>query len=345
MSSPPPEEERICRRSFVRRASSVLAGAAVVALTPALGALRSPSALATNPKETRLGTSLSPAHVPFFKDGDLQQFFVEARQIGSHVTWIIEWVSVPPFAVIRAVREMTARNGLGFHIQLSPIALLGGRKSPAIPARVGGRSFADTAVGLAFIDQVLTLASLEPTYLGLATEINFLAQNPPEFDAYAALAREAYAAIKRKYRSQSITISFQWDLMRHQENFDLLHRFDHALDVYSFTSYPDAFGVPASVPSEYYSEVRKVLPIQRLGFSEIGWSSAPPSDEKRQAAFYASLPAMMRGVRPEFVTLALLHDVKVFNGDLARLNDVGIRTWDDAPKPSWDAVLKMPPLR
>lgn len=343
--SSPPDEERICRRSFVRCAGRVLAGAAVVALTPTLGALQTSAAPATSPKDTFLGTSLLPAHVPFFKDSDLRQFFVEAGQIGSHVTWIIEWVSVPLFPAIKAVREMTARNGLRFHLQLSPIALLGGRKSPAIPARVGGMSFSDSAVREAFIDQALTFASLEPDYLGLATEVNFLAQNPPEFDAYAALAREAYAAIKRKNRSQTITISFQWDLMLHRKNFDLLHRFDDALDVYSFTSYPDAFGVPASLPDEYYSAVRKVLPNQRLGFSEIGWSSAPPSDQHRQAAFYASLPAMMRGARPEFVTLALLHDVKVFSGDLARLNDAGIRTWDDAPKPSWEVVLKMPPLR
>lgn len=343
--SSPPADERIGRRGFVRRASGVIVGAAVVALTPALGVLRSSSAAARTPKDTLLGTSLSPAHVPFFKDSDLRQFFVEARQIGSHVTWIVEWVSVPPLPALKAVREMTNRSGLGFHLQLSPIALLGGRKSPAVPANVGGRSFSDSAVREAFIHQALTFASLEPDFLGLAAEVNFLAQNPPEFDAYAALAREAYAAIKRKYRSQTITISFQWDLMLHQKNFDLLRRFDDALDVYSFTSYPDAFGVPAALPAEYYSALRNVLPSQRLGFSEIGWSSAPPSDQQHQAAFYASLPAMMRGARPEFVTLALLHDVKVFSGDLARLNYAGIRTWDDAPKPSWEVVLKMAPLR
>src|ERR1700675_1539612 len=131
--SSPPAEERIGRRSFVRLASRVLAGAAVVAQTPALSTLRSTTAAAIDPKDTLLGTSLSPAHVPFFKDSDLRQFFVEAGKIGSHVTWIIEWVSVPPFPAIKAVREMTARSGLGFHLQLSPIALLGGRKLPAIP--------------------------------------------------------------------------------------------------------------------------------------------------------------------------------------------------------------------
>lgn len=343
--SSPPVQERIGRRNFIRRVSGALAGVAVSALTPALGALPSFSASPTNPKDTLLGTSLSPAHVPFFNDHDLRQFFVEARLIGDQVTWIIEWVSVPELSAIKAVRAMTARSGLGFHLQLSPIALLGGRKSPAIPARIAGRSFADNRVGKGFIDEALSFASLEPDYLGLGTEVNFLAQNAPEFDAYVALARDAYTAIKRKYPSQTITISFQWDLMLHQKNFDLLHRFDGALDTYSFTSYPDAFGVPTSLPVEYYSAVRNMLPSQRLGFSEIGWSSAPPSDEQRQAAFYASLPTMMHGVRPEFVTLALLHDVKVFNGDLARLNYAGIRTWDDAPKPSWDVVLKMPPLR
>jgi hypothetical protein len=50
------------------------------------------------------------------------------------------------------------------------------------------------------------------------------------------------------------------------------------------------------------------------------------------------------GGRVEFVTLALLHDVPLFTGELERLNHVGIRTIDDAPKKSWDVILNLPKL-
>ena len=73
-------------------------------------------------------------------------------------------------------------------------------------------------------------------------------------------------------------------------------------------------------------------------------SSAPPASEEVQAAFFARLPEFTRGARFDFVTLALLHDVSLFTGDLERLNHVGIRMIDDAPKKSWDVILNLPEL-
>ncbi|HYA35060.1 MAG TPA: hypothetical protein VEF03_05545 [Candidatus Binataceae bacterium] len=233
-------------------------------------------------RNTLLGVSFSPAHVPFPKDPDIRQFFVEAAEIGSHVTWVVEWESIPKFEILKAVRDMTARAGMKFHLHLSPIALFGGRKTPAIPAYAGGGSFADSAVRQAYVSEVVNLASLKPDYLGLATEVNFLGQNPPEFEAFTTLANQAYGAVKEKFPTQTVTISFQWDVIRGQRDFGVLHKFDGAMDVVSFTSYPDAFGIPVSIPRDYYSSVRQAAANQRIGFSEIGWSSAPPS--QRNAA-------------------------------------------------------------
>jgi hypothetical protein len=296
------------------------------------------------PRDTLLGTSLSPAHLPFPARADFTTFFDEAAAIGSHVTWICEWESMPTPAQIRIIQNLVRRSGLKFHFYLSPIALIGGRKAPAIPAAVGGSSFADASVRRAYKDQVLALAALSPDYLGLATEVNFLAQNPPELAAFASLARETYDEVKQKYPAQVVTISFQWDVMRANPQFNVVQQFAHSLDVYSFTSYPDAFGSPTKIPADYFSSVRKILPSEPLGFSEIGWSSAPPSSEDDQARFYAQLPEFMRGVHPAYVTLALLHDVDIFKDELARLNAVGIRRIDDAPKKSWNVVLGFPDL-
>ena len=98
------------------------------------------------------------------------------------------------------------------------------------------------------------------------------------------------------------------------------------------------------MPDDYYSSVRKYLPTQRVAISELGWSSAPPGNEEQQAAFFARLPDLTRGAKFEFVSLALLHDVSLFTGELERLNHVGIRTIDDAPKKSWDVIMKLPEL-
>jgi hypothetical protein len=316
-------------------------------LAAALGAsalLACPRGMAA--KNTNLGTSLTPAHVPHQTDRDMDRFFDEAAQIGSNVTWIVEWVSLPPFPYFQAVGERTHRMGMKFHLYLSPIALAPGRKDPAIPTSVGGASFANPKVRRAYQDEMLALASAHPDYLGLATEVNFLVQNPPEFESFLSLAHETYRAVKAKYPQQVVTISFQWDVMNaHREMFKLLDEFSDCIDVYSFTTYPDAFGDPVkNVPADYYTEIRKLLPTQRVGISEIGWSSAPPSNETQQAAFYARLPELLGGMKMEFVTLALLHDVDVFTGELERLNHVGVLHIDDRPKPAWEVILTLPPL-
>lgn len=99
------------------------------------------------------------------------------------------------------------------------------------------------------------------------------------------------------------------------------------------------FENPDKLPAQYYSSVRKLLPTQRIAFSEIGWGSE--SSEDIQARFYARLPELMTSVNPEYVDFALLHDVGVFTGDLATLNSVGFRNSDGTPKKSWDIVKDM----
>lgn len=297
-------------------------------------------------KDTVIGVALSPAHFGNFTDHDFEVFFEQAAQMGSNVTWIFQWGSPPPAGSFAVVRHWAKQRGLKCQLWLSPTTLSNERKDPDLPKSLAGKGFADAEVRRAYIHEVMDLADVKPDVLGLATEVNFLAANPSEFAPFVSLAHEAYSAVKKKYPEQTVTISFQWEVMRAHQQFDLLKQFADCVDVYSFTSYPEAFGDPskAKVPDDYYSSVRKYLPTQRVGISEIGWSSAPPANEDIQAAFFSRLPEFTRGARFEFVTLALLHDVSLFTGDLARLNQVGIRTIDDAPKKSWDVVVNLPEL-
>ncbi len=301
---------------------------------------------AASAKDTIVGTALSPAHFPYFSDHDFQVFFDEAAQIGSHLTWIYQWGSPPPEGSFAIVQGWAKKRGLKLQLWLSPTTLSNERKDPDLPKSLAGKGFADPEVRRAYIDEVIKLADVKPEVLGLATEVNFLEANPKEFAPFVSLAHEAYGAVKKKYPEQIVTLSFQWEVMRAHQQFAMFKQFADSVDIYSITSYPDAFGDPskAKVPDDYYSSVRRYLPTQRVGISEIGWSSAPPADETMQANFFARLPDFTRGAKFEFVSLALLHDVSLFTGELARLNHVGIRTIDDAPKKSWEVILNLPNL-
>jgi hypothetical protein len=303
----------------------------------------SQAAVAT--KHTILGVCYSPAHMPFPSEKDLEEFFDQTAQIGSSVTFICDWHAMPPPERIRRIRDLARSRRLKLSLYLDPIALEGGRNKPAIPGSVAGSSLRDPAVRRAYKTQVLELAALGPDYLGLATEVNLFAQDSAEYAALVDLVRETYREVKKEYPLLPVTVSFQWDVMSKVQNYELLNQFAGIIDVYSFTSYPDEFGDPnPSVPENYFLSIRKVLPDSRMGISELGWSSAQPGSQRKQADFIQRIPALMKGLRAEYVTLAELHDVPIFKGDQSRLNSVGIRTVDDLPKPSWKAVVTLPPI-
>lgn len=290
---------------------------------------------------TRLGVAFSPAHYPNPSPEDIKNFFDLAASIGGDVTFITEWKDETPLSTIRTIEDGARARGLAFHLFLSPILLTGSRNAAAVPPSVKGNSFADAQVRKAFIAKALEFAALKPDVLGLGTEVNLLAGNAGEFESYASLVREAAGAIKERYPFQTLTVSFQWDKMITSKEFAPLFPFAGSIDLYSFTSYPVFFKDPARIPPEYYSSIRKVLPAARIGISEIGWSSAAGSDEDTQARFYARLPELMAGVRSEFTTLALMHDVSLFSGDQAFLNSVGVRRNDGTPKKSWEVIRNL----
>jgi hypothetical protein len=316
--------------------------AVALALVSLGGSTRSLSQDAVASKHTILGVCYSPAHMPFPSEKDVEAFFDQAAQIGSSVTLICDWSTMPPPERIRRIRDLARSHRLKLSLYLDPIALEGGRHTPAIPESVAGRSLRDPVVRRAYKMQVMELAALRPDYLGLATEVNLLARNSAEYAALVDLVRETYQAVKKEYPLLPVTVSFQWDVMSKAENYESLNQFAGIIDVYSFTSYPDEFGDPnARVPDDYFLSIRKVLPTQRIGISELGWSSAQPASQQTQADSIRRIPSLMKGLRAEYVTLAELHDVPIFSGNQSRLNDVGIRTVDDYPKESWEVALKL----
>ena len=164
------------------------------------------SSNAASARDTIVGTALSPAHFPNFSEHDFTVFFDEAAQTGSHVTWIFQWGSLPPAASFRVVQGWAKEHGLKFQLWLSPTTLSSERRNPDLPKALHGKSFADADVRRAYTDEVMELAALRPDVLGLATEINFLAQNPAELGPFVTLAQESYAAVKKRHPAQTVTI-------------------------------------------------------------------------------------------------------------------------------------------
>lgn len=144
------------------------------------------------------------------------------------------------------------RDGLAFHLYLSPLEISATRDAPAIPPSVTGTSFGDAGVREAFRAKALA-RSPGAGSLGLGTEINFLAADAAEFAQYVSLFQETVAAIHAQYPSQRCAVSFQWDRMiLPPQDFSALTTFrDLATggpDVFAFTTYPHLFGQASRCP-------------------------------------------------------------------------------------------------
>lgn len=297
------------------------------------------------------GTYFTPRDFPdgLFIDENIAEYLQLNRDVGAHVANLRDWENIDEYPELEAawdkIKQLVRNNGFEYFVHFSPLTPMT-REDLAPPPDIKGNSFSDPEVKEAFINKVLELASLGPDVLGIGIEVNILLflGNQEEYDHFVIVAKEAYDAIKKTYPSQTVTISFFWDLMKREGNFDILEDFKDSLDVYSFTSYPNLFtaGDRADLPDDFYSSIREYLPTERIAISEIGWYSGADGSERLQAAFFGRLPDLLKGLDPEFVTITYLYDVPFSFVNDEKWASMGLIRNDGARKASWDIVKKNP---
>ncbi len=287
-------------------------------------------------KQTPLGFTFTPRHWPAFTSADLTDCAAKIASVGGHAQLFAPWGEQAPIANLAVIKSLCDAQGLAFHLTHDPIGMPQ-RTQPNIPPQFG-TSFTEPAVRAAFIARVLDLASLQPARLGLAAEVNLLWPNTTEYAALVTLTQDAYQAVKAAYPSQQMFVSFQWDAMLMSVDplrFQPFEDFALSLDLRALTSYPPAWDLLTSFPT-WYTCFRLLYPTEPVAISEIGYASASPSSETKQAAFYQSLQTGLVGLNAEFVTVALFHDGVV--AGVPQLNTIGVRTNGGTAKKSWNTV-------
>lgn len=271
-----------------------------------------------------IGTFITPRDFPqgLFDKNLMNEYYERTARIGSYVGIQSNWFDADKKTLRQMTEDLTRdakSRGFKFIIQHN----LHSRKADTIgtPPSVGGSSFTEPAVRKAYIKEMLHFAGMEPDILFTAVELNNLLfhGNQKEFNAFRSFSRELYETIKSKHPDITISISFQWDLLRLRKEQHVLKDFKDSLDVYSFTSYPTMFGIETvdGIPGgpDYYGGIKKHLPAgARIAMGENGWSSMGDSTESEQSRFYERLPELYAGIDPEFVVITYLHDFPVPEG-------------------------------
>ena len=294
---------------------------------------------------TKFGTYFAPRNFPTsfltMQQDLIDQYFKDASEIGDHTSFLMRWDEPELLDLTKKIFDQAKKKGLKIHIHIDPLTGWTHAKA-APPAPLKGRHFSDPEVRQAFIKAVLDFAALKPDVLGIGTEVNLMLHenNDQEFADYVSLSKEAYAAIKKTYPKQLVTLSFSWDVMRKDKNYNILQQFKNSADVLSFTTYPNILTAPSvsRLPKNFFGDIRQHLPNERIAISELGWFSGENGSEETQAEFYEALPELLKDVKPEFVTQFVTYDFsKSFLND-EKFRTLGLRNEDGTVKKAWETV-------
>ena len=298
-----------------------------------------------------LGVAITPRNFPSHSALDVDDAFQTAARISDHAVFIYQWHELN-MRIVKLMIDKSKKVGLQPIVGISPTTLDQGRKELDVPADIRRKagltvSFANPLIRRSFIKTVKKLARLQPPYLCLATEINFLAmQRLPEFLHFASLYKEAYQAVKHISPETKVFVSFQWEWMRIidakapqkiSEHSKVIDVFRPQLDVVGLTTYPAPFHrSPQELPPDYYRWIyRHIKSSDEVLFMEVGWPTEGSGNKIEQQVFIQHLPKLLDNINVSVLAWALLHDVSLaeFNADL---NTVGLITNSGQKKPAYE---------
>ena len=180
-----------------------------------------------------------------------------------------------------------------------------------LPNELAGKDFSDISLRLFYKNEVIQIVeNYNPTYLNLALEINgYYLSHPEDFFNFVTLYQETYDILKKINTDLIIAVTFQYEVLTVNSQWDLLSAFNDKLDVLCLTSYPDLFNQGyKALPSNYYSVLENINNIPIL-FTEIGWQGKNnETDEVLQAEFIIDFIEQNKEFDIELIVWSLLHD-------------------------------------
>jgi hypothetical protein len=215
------------------------------------------------------------------------------------------------------------------------------------------------------------LQEFDPTYLGLASEINtYMDAYPEDVEHYLSLYDEVYSRIKEQDPQTQVFVTFQWDDLNnmfaqaaegrqpYHTNWEQVELFEPALDVWVMSSYPYFVFNGQPIPDDYYSPLKdrtdKPLAISEGGFSSKSFGPIISSPEA-QVNYLRAIDEQI-GERLVFWVYLILSDLNMDSLEAAmRLNGmseadidtlgmfatIGLQESDGTPKPAlevWDRL-------
>lgn len=330
----------------------------------ALGCVASTSAWSA--KDTPLGMGFVLTNYPDSTLADVQDAIAKAATVGGHLSFVWSWRKADGLAMIERIAPVARSQGLKILLQIAPTAL----GKPAPPQGLA-YTWADPALRTRFLADVERVAALQPEYLNLCAEVNFMYYfEPSEFQAFIPIYREAYDRVKAISPGTAVGFSMLDVLWMGYQQWSVPEELAAGkYDFIAFTSYPDplfydgTLGVTSidDFPGDWYGLARQIYPTTPILVTELGWSTRQSGSEGDQARFIDNLPRLFAEVKPELVTWTVLSDISFFDPSILppsaleflaalgvdpaelfdRFNGMGLFTTDGVAKQAWYHALQL----
>lgn len=316
-------------------------------------AKKQPEPAAASAAGFEIATFITPRNFPMglFDQKMMNEYYSRTASLGRYTGSQMNWYDSDNKDLNNLGRKFIkdARSrGLKFILQMN--LLTPDASGVGTPRSVKGSSFRDKRVREAYKKWALELAAQKPDVLLLAVELNNLLihGNSKEFNAFKTFAPKLYMAVKKAHPEITLSISFQIDQLYLRKEVGVLKDFANALDLYSFSTYPTAFGIHTvdAIPggANYFTRIRKHLPPNaRTAIAESGWASRGGSSAAEQEKFYRRMPQLFSGLKPEFVVVAYLHDLptsKNSSNNELLFSTMGLFNADGTQKPAVNTIRK-----
>ncbi len=210
-----------------------------------------------------------------------------------------------------------------------------------LPAELKGKTFADQTLRRHYTKEVTAIArKYRPANLALAVEINgYYSSHRDDFPNFVSLYKDTFRSVKAVSPKTKIAVSFQYETMVAENQWNLLSLFGEQLETLCLTTYPEfLYGdSPDDVPDTHYAILKNIegLPIV---FTEIGWSGKPGSEsERRQADFIRRFFALTKDTPMSLAIWSLLHD---WQGG-GKFETMGLIDPTGKPKLAWKAFREL----
>lgn len=297
------------------------------------------------PDATTFGIAgLIPPNFPASSDADWRTFFEAVGDLGG---------TVGNYAQV----DDLARNqqvALAGGLDVLPVTGFHGDVADGIRITT---DFSDPAQRDAFLATLLAFVeAYRPPYLGVGNEVNRVWElEPAAFDAWVAALPAIVEAVHATSPETRVFATFQYEFLRGRDALTGAGRAEDwtpfevvapHLDLVAFTSYP-FFGAedPTDLPDDYYAVIAEHTDLP-VGFTELGWPSAPiapligsavedlggtPEEQQR---FVERLEALLAPLGPRFAMWVWVYDTP---GLGPVFESLGLASADESPKPAFEA--------